>query len=165
MSYSIILKKQEAEQMGNGVLGTNIVTQIGFIVKDINETKKKFAEFLGLPEPEYIVTEDIEKTQAEYNGQPCPAKAKLAFLKVGDSLDIELIEPDEKPSVWREFLETNGEGVQHIAFVIKDTKQKIAELDKIGMKLVQKGEYTGGRYSYIDTLKDLKVMVELLEND
>jgi len=151
--------------MSNGVLGTNIVTQIGFIVKDINVTKKRFAEFLGLPESEYVVTDEIEKTQSEYNGQPCPATAKLAFLKVGDTLDIELIEPDEKPSVWREFLETNGEGVQHIAFFVKDTKQKIAALDKLGMKLVQKGEYTGGRYSYIDTFKDLKVMIELLEND
>jgi methylmalonyl-CoA/ethylmalonyl-CoA epimerase len=31
---------------------------------------------------------------------------------------------------------------------------------------LQKGEYTGGdRYAYIDTLKDLKVIIELLEND
>jgi methylmalonyl-CoA/ethylmalonyl-CoA epimerase len=33
------------------------------------------------------------------------------------------------------------------------------------MPLLQKGEYTGGRYAYIDTLRDLKVIIELLEND
>ena len=33
------------------------------------------------------------------------------------------------------------------------------------MQLLQKGEYTGGRYAYMDTFKELKVIVELLEND
>lgn len=34
-----------------------------------------------------------------------------------------------------------------------------------GMPLVQYGEYTGGRYAYMDTFPQLKVMLELLEND
>lgn len=33
------------------------------------------------------------------------------------------------------------------------------------MTLLQKGEYTGGRYAYMDTFGDLKTLVELLEND
>jgi pimeloyl-CoA synthetase len=33
------------------------------------------------------------------------------------------------------------------------------------MPLLQKGEYTGGRYAYIDASRDLKVIIELLEND
>lgn len=32
----------------SGVVGTNLVAQVGFIVKDIYETKKKWAEFLGV---------------------------------------------------------------------------------------------------------------------
>ena len=31
-----------------GVVGTHLVAQVGFIVKDIEETKKKWAAFLGL---------------------------------------------------------------------------------------------------------------------
>ena len=33
------------------------------------------------------------------------------------------------------------------------------------MKLLQRGEYTGGRYAYIDCVDQLKTIVELLEND
>jgi len=33
------------------------------------------------------------------------------------------------------------------------------------MTLIQTGEYTGGRYAYIDTSSDLKVLLKLLEND
>lgn len=151
--------------MSKSILGTQIVTQIGFIVKDIDVTKKKFAEFLGVAEPDAFWTDGIEKTQSEYRGKPCPAKARLAFFKVGETLDIELIQPDEQPSVWREFLDEKGEGVHHIAFHIKGTKEKVTALNKIGMPLIQKGEYTGGRYSYIDSCNDLKVLIELLEND
>ena len=42
---------------------------------------------------------------------------------------------------------------------------RLAVLERERMPLLQKGEYAGGRYAYIDTLKDLKVIVELLEND
>jgi hypothetical protein len=33
------------------------------------------------------------------------------------------------------------------------------------LKLLQTGEYTGGRYAYIDANEKLKLMLELLEND
>ena len=93
------------------------------------------------------------------------ARAKLAFFHVGENLDIELIEPDETPSVWRNVLNEKGEGVHHIAFVVNGMKEKILALEGNGMKLLQRGEYTGGRYAYIDCVDQLKTIVELLEND
>jgi len=149
----------------NGILGTNIVTQIGVVVKDIKDTARKYADFLGVEMPTIITTGTFDETNTQYKNEPTYARAKLAFFKVGDNLDIELIEPDDKPSTWREFLDTYGEGIHHIAFVIKDMQNKIIKLKEIGMPVIQKGEYVGGRYSYIDCTKDLKVIVELLEND
>jgi methylmalonyl-CoA/ethylmalonyl-CoA epimerase len=35
----------------------------------------------------------------------------------------------------------------------------------MGFPLIQKGEYTGGRYAYFDTVPGLKTVLELLEND
>ena len=35
----------------SSVVGTNLVCQVGFIVKDIYAAKKKWAEFLGVEEP------------------------------------------------------------------------------------------------------------------
>ena len=34
-----------------GIVGTHLVAQVGFIVKDIEETKKKWAAFLGVDVP------------------------------------------------------------------------------------------------------------------
>ncbi|HEY5560447.1 MAG TPA: VOC family protein [Clostridiaceae bacterium] len=149
----------------SAVLGTDQVVQIGIIVKDVETTATKYAEFLGVAKPDIIITGKYEEALTEYKGQPSEATARLAFFHVGPSLDIELIQPDEKPSTWREFLDEKGEGVHHIAFFIKGMKEKIFELGAQNISLVQKGEYTGGRYAYMDSSKDLKTILELLEND
>ena len=151
--------------MKKGILGSHIVTQVGLLVNDIEKTAQVYADFLGVAKPEIKVTDVIEKSQAKYKGSPTKARAKLAFFKVGEGLDIELIEPDHEPSTWREDLNRKGEGVHHIAFQVKGMKEKIADLQKENMPLVQSGEYTGGRYAYVDADRDLKVLIELLEND
>jgi methylmalonyl-CoA/ethylmalonyl-CoA epimerase len=151
--------------MKKGILGTQVVTQVGILVHDIEKTAQVYADFLGVPKPAIIVTDTIDKSQAAFKGAPTRARAKLAFFKVGPSLDIELIQPDNEPSTWREDLDRKGEGVHHLAFQVKGMKEKISSLEQEKMPLLQKGEYTGGRYAYMDSTKDLKVILELLEND
>jgi len=92
-----------------------------------------------------------------------PARAKLAFIEL-KNITLELIEPDRNPSTWREFLDTHGEGVHHVAFEIKGMDEKTALLGKKGMPLLQKGDYEGGRYAYIDGTAQLGLILELLEN-
>ncbi|GBF78045.1 lactoylglutathione lyase [Paenibacillus sp. 598K] len=145
-------------------MGNNVITQIGILVHDIDKVSQAYADFFDVEKPQPILTDTLDKTQAEYNGQPCAARAKLAFFNMG-SLQLELIEPDEHPSTWRDYLDKHGEGPHHIAFVIEGMQEKIMLLEGKGFPLQQKGEYTGGRYAYMDTIPQLKVLVELLEND
>ncbi len=147
------------------MLGNERVTQIGLLVHDIERAAADWAEFLGVPKPDIIVTDTEDLAQTRFHGAPTPARSKLAFLHCGQ-VDIELIQPDEQPSVWRECLDRDGEGFHHIAFVIKGMKDKINLLERWGMKGVQTGEYTGGRYAYVEDVQGkLKLMLELLEND
>lgn len=150
--------------MNENVFENNVVTQVGIIVKDIEKTSEAFARAFGIEKPEWIETGTLEEAETEYRGKPSEARAKLAFMRFG-SLDIELIEPDEHPSTWREFLDEKGEGIHHLALVINGMKAHIARTEKAGFNLVQKGEYPGGRYAYVDAGTDLKMIVELLEND
>lgn len=150
--------------MENNILGTKLITQIGILVHDIEATSQAYAQFFGVEKPQCSITDEVDKTQTQYRGKRSAARAKLAFFDMG-SLQLELIEPDHNPSTWRESLDKNGEGPHHIAFVIEGMNEKIAVLERNQIPLLQKGEYTGGRYAYIDTLRDLKVIIELLEND
>ena len=151
--------------MEKGILGTQIVTQIGILVNNIEEATQNYADFLGVDNPGFVMTNVYEEARTEFKGKSTAARSRLAFFKVGANLSIELIEPDNEPSTWRESLDKNGEGIHHIAFVINGMKDKILQLEKNNMPLLQKGEYKGGRYAYMDCMKDLKVIVELLEND
>jgi hypothetical protein len=151
--------------MGNPVLGTDLLCQVGILVHDIEKTSKEWAAFLGVEVPKAQITGPIEETQTKYLGEPSEARAKLAFFNVGENVTIELIEPDKGPSTWRHDLDKNGEGFHHIAFVVKGMKEKIEVCGKQGFELLQTGEYKGGRYAYIDANEKLKLLLELLEND
>lgn len=146
----------------NKMLNNSAVVQIGLIVHDIERTSQAYAELLGVEKPQWFITDPLEKSNCEYKGKPSEARAKLAFLDMGQ-VQLELIEPDEHPSTWREHLDLYGEGVHHIAFMVEGMDERITLFEKKGMPLVQKGDYTGGRYAYLDTAADLKVVLELLE--
>lgn len=150
--------------METNLLGNKVITQIGILVNDIEKVSQAYAAFFGVEKPDWFWTDSVDVAQTEFKGQPSEARSKLAFFDMG-SLQLELIEPDHNPSTWREHLDEHGEGPHHIAFVIEGMKEKIAVLERNNFPLLQKGEYTGGRYAYMDTFKELKVLVELLEND
>ena len=151
--------------MPQPLLGTDLVVQVGILVKDIRKTCEEYAAFLGCGIPPVITTDEETRARTRYLGSPTPARAQLAFFHVGPQLDIELIQPDGEPSTWREDLDRMGEGFHHIAFQVKGMQEKNALLEAHGMPLVQCGEYTGGRYAYHDASGPLKLLIELLEND
>ena len=149
-----------------GTVGNNLLAQVGFIVKDIETTKRKWAAFLGVEVPPTVPCGDYAVTQTVYEGKPAPeANALLAFMNVGSNLQIELIQPNEAPSTWRDFLDTHGEGMHHLAFQVKDSKAQVANAEAAGLRLVQHGIYGdgSGEYNYLDA-PELKCIVELLES-
>ena len=149
-----------------GTVGTHLFAQVGFIVKDVEATKRKWAEFLGVEVPETQPVGDYSVTQTTFMGQPAPkASCLMAFFDVGPGLQLELIQPNEAPSTWRTFLNEHGEGMHHIAFQVQDSARQVANAEAAGLKLVQHGVYGdgGGEYNYLDA-PELKCIVELLES-
>lgn len=90
----------------------------------------------------------------------------MAFFDVGPGLQLELIQPGDAPSTWRNYLNEKGEGIHHVAFNVNDSKEAIASCEAFGLSLEQHGVYGdgSGEYNYINGEKDLKCIVELLEN-
>lgn len=151
--------------MEKNLMETNVVTQIGILCNDIDKTAQEYADLFGIEKPEIVMTATPDIAKTKYHGEPTPARTKQAFFHVGPNVDIELLEPDHNPSTWRHDLDTYGEGIHHIAFVINGMKKVVERFERNGMKEIQTGEWVGGRYSYIDAKDKLKVTLELLEND
>ena len=139
-------------------------SQVALVVKNIEASANRLAELFGVAVPKANTTDPAEKAHMIYRGAPTEARAKLAFFRLGQ-ISLELIEPLDGPSTWRDQLEVHGESVHHIAFGVQDIRGKLADLASEGMPLIQKGEYTGGRYAYVDSGAALGVILELLEDD
>jgi catechol 2,3-dioxygenase-like lactoylglutathione lyase family enzyme len=144
-------------------VGTDVICQVGLIVRDIKRSIAAYSRVFGMPEPEVILTDGPEIAHTRFKGEPTDARAKLAFFQMGQ-VSLELIEPVGGPSTWREFLDEKGEGVHHIAFFVKDTGEAVRFLAGEDISVVQQGDYTGGRYTYLDSASALGVTLELLEN-
>ncbi len=144
-------------------LGTNVICQIGLVVRDIERTAKIYADVFGMDVPNVIITDTEDVAHTKLRGAPTQARAKLAFFQMGN-VSLELIEPIGEPSTWKEFLDEHGEGVHHIAFQIKGMDRALAYLDSKDIPVIQRGDYTGGRYAYVDGAPSLGVVLELLEN-
>jgi catechol 2,3-dioxygenase-like lactoylglutathione lyase family enzyme len=151
--------------MAEGFLGNRIMTQVAIVTDDIEAAAARWAELLGVEAPVARWTDARDLAHTEYRGAPTEARARLAFFDLGPQVRLELIEPDEQPSTWREFLDANGPGLHHIAFNIKGMGATLARLEAHEIPLVQKGDYTGGRYAYVDAEGPLGCILELLEND
>ena len=151
----------------SGILGTNRVTQVAIIVKDMEESKKKFAEFFGVPVPDHNPGGDFKITGTEYMGEPAPeANCYLAFFDVGPGLQLELIQPNGVATTWQDYLDDHGEGIHHIAFVVDDMPEGVKNCEEFGMKVVQRGKYrdASGEYTYLDATDSLKCVIELLHS-
>ena len=141
-----------------------VVFQVAFVTSDIDRTSDWCCRFFDLPPPRIVQTAERSAAQTEYLGEPSDARARLAFFEFGN-VTLELIEPNDKPSCWREFLDRNGPGFHHFAFKIRGMKEKVAAFGRDGFPLLQRGEFEGGRYAYIDTEPQLGALIELLEFD
>jgi methylmalonyl-CoA/ethylmalonyl-CoA epimerase len=145
------------------IIGSRVVVQIGIVVKDIERSSRAYAELLGIDVPRWEMTDPVELSHTRYLGRPSEARAKLAFFQL-KNIVIELIEPVGGPSTWKDFLDAKGEGVHHIACEVTGMDKRVADLKARGVPLIQQGDYTGGRYSYLDGVPKLGVILELLEN-
>lgn len=145
----------------------NRLAQVGFIVRDVEATKIKFAEFFGVPVPPTCDGGKYEVAQTEVDGKPAPdANCLMAFFDL-ENIQLELIQPNGVKSTWQDFLDAHGEGIHHIAFPVKNTGEKVKAMEeKFGAVCVQRGKYGGGNgeYAYLDVQKDLKCLLETLES-
>jgi methylmalonyl-CoA/ethylmalonyl-CoA epimerase len=150
----------------NGMVAQKKMLHIGIVVRDIEKARDHWMKFLGLEKkPDTLTAAGDAKNPTEYRGHPSTAKAKLVFMNL-DNLQVELIEPiGDEPSSWREFLESKGEGVHHIAFEVKGMGEIYLEkFAEAGFPAAQHGGWATGEYGYMDTLEALGVTVELIEN-
>lgn len=143
---------------------TKQAVHVAIVVSDIEDVLGNYCRLFQMEMPVIKLTGAPEDAKVEYRGMPTFTRAKQSFLQFGN-LRVEFLEPDEKESTWREYLDRHGNIVHHIAFDVEDMEEAVSVLAEEEMPLVQKGAYNGGKYAYIGSENKLGVMLELLQND
>lgn len=143
-------------------INPNNMTQIVIVVRDLEKTAKNYCQIFGLEMPDIYTIPPEEITHAKYNNKPTKCTTRLVAFKM-DSYVIELIEPDRNhPSVWKDFLDEHGEGIQDITFAVPDFQKTINYLDSEGMPVIHIGEFAPGKFwANVDTREKLGTIINV----
>jgi methylmalonyl-CoA/ethylmalonyl-CoA epimerase len=120
------------------------VIQIGVVVRDMDKTIERLSS-LGIgPFKPKMLPPDREEW---FRDKPLDAILKLSSTMIGE-VELELIQPVAGESPHKEFLDSKGEGIQHIACAVSDVDKEVAKLTKqgVGVLLRAKGQDWGVAY-------------------
>lgn len=148
-------------------LNRKMTSQICVLVRDVHAKAAAWAKFLQVQMPEVTVSERYDITKAVYRGEPCDGQIYQAIFDM-DNIQLEVVGPvDGTSSYWRDYLDSHGEGLHHIAFRTSNMQDTLAELKDEGYDMIQWGcwlaEPKDGQYAYITSKEKLGCVIELLD--
>lgn len=135
------------------------VIQVGLVVMDVEKTVERLTS-LGIgPFSPMVLSPEREEWFRE---KRMYAEFKIFGARIGD-IQIELIQPISGDSPHKEFLETKGEGLQHIACAVEDVQKEVDKLTRQGVEVLLRAKFPGGGgVAYLD-LGAGGLIVELIQ--
>lgn len=142
------------------------IDHIGVIVKDLEKAVEHY-ESLGFGpfEPLRIARDGAYKERRVLDKpiRPDSIKLKVSVAKIGP-VKLELIQPAGGESLWKEFLDTKGEGINHLGFYVDDIDKEESELVEKGLKVLYKARFSaGGGGTYFETRGVGGFIMELIQ--
>lgn len=122
---------------------------ICIVVKDIEKTKDYY-ESIGIgPWVDYPPL--VEYTKLNVIDEKGFFATRFVYTQIGD-LQFQLAQPGEGRTIYKEFLEKNGEGVFHIGFEVDEIDAVEKQLKDKEIEVLASGRRDDGSgFSYLDT--------------
>lgn len=127
------------------------IDHIGIAVKDLDEAIHVYRDILGFK------LEGIHTLNERM--------LKIAFFSLGGSR-IELLQPLSADSTVARFLETRGEGIQHLAVKVKNVEAVLEEFKRKGVTLIDekpRAGAEGAKIAFVHPKSTRGVLLELVE--
>lgn len=131
-----------------------VMRQIAFVVRDIDKAMRYWTETLGVGP--FFIKRRIRLSPFVYRGADAVSPVISIGLANSGAMQIELIQQhDDTPSLYKEFLDSGREGLQHVSawFTHEEMKRRKQKLLAQGVKIAQEGVIpsSGVHLIYFDT--------------
>jgi hypothetical protein len=145
---------------------TEGIAQIGMLVQNLEHTVEMFWKLSGIgPWHFYTYAFPLVKKMTYY-GEPADYKMRVGLANWGTTR-IELIEPLEGRSIYADFIAEHGYGFHHVGILVVDMESALQNAEAAGLRVIQDGSGFGldgdGYYAYLDTERQLGVIIELIQ--
>ncbi len=144
----------------------NGIAQIAFVVRDLDQTVRNYHELFGIGPWHFYTYEKPFVKNMSRNGEPSEYSMRVALSYFGPTR-IELIQQLEGDTVYSDFIEKHGFGVQHLGVLVDDMESAIKEAEEAGFPMIMDGSGFGpdgdGHYAYLDTETLLGTTLELIQ--
>ena len=144
----------DSKEQSSAKVEVKRVTQVGIVVKDVEKTALAYWNILGIgPWDIYDWTPPLVYDR-KYHGKLTWGRDRIAIAEL-DGVKLELCQPVEGESIYRDFLNEHGEGLHHVQFVADDLDETARILtEEYGFPSLQSGRCGPpegkGSYNYID---------------
>ena len=129
------------------------INQIALVVENLETVAENYWNILGIGPWAIFKWQAPLVYDRKYHGKTVWAKEKIALAQVGD-VQLELVQPVEGPSIYRDWLEQHGEGLHHMNFLVDDVDAAAEVLVGEGFPSLQSGKFgpqeQKGAYNYFD---------------
>jgi len=138
------------------------IYQIAYIVEDLEESAKQWAESTGAGP--FVAFEHFQFIDPLHNGRSVDLDVSIA-LGFSAGLCVELIKQhDERPSIYHDWRVKKGYGLHHVAMLATDYEAVISSKNDSGISTVFSAAFgEGTRLAYLDTRQNLGCYLEIVE--
>ena len=138
------------------------VFQNAFVVEDLDAALLHWTHTMGVGP--FWVFDHVQFSEVYYRGKPTNADMTAAMGYWGD-LQIELVvQHNQAPSIYSEFLQRGYRGLQHMAVMTDDVDAHVQRLKPLGITPIQYGKVKDGiRFAYVSSDFHPGGMIELVE--
>ena len=134
------------------------IMQISLVVRDMNAATKSLSALgFGPFIPKYLPPD----SKSSFRGKSSHAVIDVQRSTIGN-VELELCQPVSGKSPHQEYLDSKGEGIQHILFEVQDIEAELKRLKNLGATILLNVSFKGGGLAYVD-LNTCGFVIELIQ--
>jgi methylmalonyl-CoA/ethylmalonyl-CoA epimerase len=140
------------------------ITQIGYVVADLERTMKAYHHAFGWGPWRVYDVVPPQHHHALLRGRPVEGGTRIAIASCG-TLDIELIQPLHGESQHAEFLSQHGPSINHILVRRYEDGVEISiDPSVLGLPSLASGSFGEGvHYNYLDGREEFATLLEIVQ--